>query len=71
MFELPEGVSFRQLQCLLEIPADILDTGGLTQPDAVLEVEEQAAVVQVDGAYCGEPTVHDEIFGVDEANSQM
>ena len=41
------------LQGGLKIFPNIPDAGGLAQPDAVLEMEEQAAVVQVDSTYNG------------------
>ena len=67
MLETPQRVGFGHFQSLLKILAYLPDTGSLTQPDAVLEVKEQAAVVQIDGAHSGEAVVHNKVFGVDKA----
>ena len=57
MLELPQGAGLGICQGPLKVLADIPDAGGFAQPDAVLEVEKQAAVIQVDGADGGKAVV--------------
>lgn len=42
-------------------------TGRFAQPDAVLKVKKQAAIVQIDGANGSKTVVYHKVFGVDKA----
>ena len=67
VFKFAQGIGFRIFQCCFKVFTDIPDTGCFTQPYAVLEVEEQTAVVQIDSANSGKPVVHYKVFGVDKS----
>lgn len=66
MLEAPKGIQLGDLQRGLKVLSDVPDTGGLAQPNAVLKVEEEASVVQVDGAHRGEAVVYYKVFSVDK-----
>ena len=67
MAEAAQGDGLAEGQGVLKIPLNIVDAGGIAQPNAVLKVEKQAAVVQVHRAHRGEAAIHHKVFGVDEA----
>ena len=71
VLEAAQGDGLTHLQGFLEVPADVLDTGGLAQPDTVFKVEEQAAVVQIDGAHGGKAVIHHKVFGVNKAGGVL
>ena len=58
MLELAQRTGLRDLQCLHKVLANVSNTGGFTQPDAILEVEKEAAVVQIDGAHGGKTIIN-------------
>lgn len=68
---LAKGDALAHGQGVFKVLPNVLDARGFAQPDAVLEVEEQAAVIQIYSANRGEAVVHDKVFGMDKTRSVL